>query len=73
MFWFFCILSLPNSPKKKFSISFYLFGILDFGILFVRVIMKIVNFVLVCGGNSNMSITQSKQYCQSFQVKLSFC
>ena len=51
-----CCRGLPNS-LQKFSIIFDFFGKLDVGVLFVKVVVKSVNFVFVNGGKSVVNVS----------------
>ena len=42
-----CCCGLPNSPENKFSIFFDFFGKLDVSVLFIKVVVKSVNFNFV--------------------------
>ena len=51
-----CCRGLPNSLEKEVSIFFDFFGKLDVGVLFVKVVVKSVNFVFVNGGKSVINV-----------------
>ena len=54
---FVVVAAYQTVKKRKFSIFFDFFGKLDVGVLFVKVVMKSVNFVFVNGGKSVVNVS----------------
>ena len=64
----YCCRGLPNSLEKEVFIFFDFFGKLDVGVLFVKVVVKSVNFVFVNGGKSVVYLFLQRQFWQFFTL-----
>ena len=66
------LLSRLNKQYKKIPIFFDFCGKLDVGFLFINVVVKSVNFVLVNGGKSVVNVVYLKPYHLSAGCKGAF-